>query len=290
MQRHSEEQLFTVGDVNIVTALPWYQDQDEFDKLDTDSNKMKKDYGNDFNAVSLGIKVVVEISMFNHFADNKNRTTQAADGLDDGVSLGPLSSVLKNITDRMRSRKPQATCFQEELYPLARLALKAKEHLQYSVFMQTLIGELKKTGEREDRSTFGPLSSSTYNASESRILSAWTIRTGIEDEINYFGPRKPFAVKAVAFLQNAALLFVFVVALMALWSGFLTAYEWYTIRFHNNGLIKSALKVPYRTICPAEDHDYVEDCILIGGIELPNRHKLTKPKKRIRHMDSTDSV
>lgn len=93
--------------------------------------------------------------------------------------------MLRNITDILRGRKRQVTCVQEELYPLAKRALQAKETMEQQDFMVSLIEHLKVIGDRYDRSAFGPIQSITYDPFSSRLISVWTIRTGIEEEINY---------------------------------------------------------------------------------------------------------
>jgi Xylanase inhibitor N-terminal len=286
--RHSEDQLFAAGDVHVAAALPWYQDQDEYDKGDFDGSA--KDYGEDYNAVKLGMKVVVEISMFNPLADAENKTTLSEDIVDE--SDGTLSTMLRNITDRLRGRNPRVTCVQEELYPLATLALKAKDVLRHDHFMSSLIDELTRAGEQADWSSFGPIGSSSYDASESRISSVWTIRTGIEDEINYFGPQKPLATTALAFLQNMVILSLAFFAVMVLWSCVLTIYDYCNGQSHRQ-IIRS--RQPYCLVSRTEDPNDIENTIIMGNgaVELTSHsptYKLTMPKKRIRRVSSIDST
>jgi hypothetical protein len=292
----SEHELFTAGDVHIVAALPWYQDTDA-DSFDA-QNYSGDFYSEDFNSVRLGIKVVAEISIFNPLSSGSNATTLFAPEFD-GENDSPLSSMFQNFTDRLRGRKPKLTCASTDLYSLAQSALKAKEVLRSHRFMISLIEELKSMGDSVGRVAFGPINSPTYDITKSSILSVWLIRTGIDEEINYFGPQKPITVKVIVFIQNMVFLsFVFFLGLV-LWGGCTSLYEYLSGRPHpikrRNRYIISFLRgqqpyaiVPREEEAPPNPND-VEDSLLRGSRgaqpELTHRrsYKLTVPKKRLRY-------
>jgi len=285
-----DDPLFTIGDVNVVMALPWYSDENDSDQYDR----------------KLGVKVVVEISMFNPLADAANKTVDLDDP-NQSFAEAQLNAMLRNITDIFRGRKRQVTCVQEELYPLAKRALQAKETMEQEDFMVSLIDHLKVTGDRYYRSAFGPIHSSTYDPFSSRLISVWTIRTGIEEEINYFGPAKPFTGKLISFIQNSILLSAVFFIVTALWSCILNLHEYATGRRYQPNLyflpaMPSLLRGSRRYVRvenPDDPYD-LEDSIIMGtsgDLELTasahqeqpssNNYRLTTPKKRIRHTNSS---
>lgn len=185
----TSNELFSVADIHVVVALPWYKDQDEIDSLYDSSQNKERDYSEQFNAVKLGVKVVIEISMYNPLADAANRTNHDED-FHDSVEPGEgFTSVLQNLPDRIRGRKPKVVCRNEELFAVAKRALEVKEILRHDKFMENLVDTIKETTGLQQRIVFGATNLQLPDDYGSRILSVWTIRTGIEamDEINYFG-------------------------------------------------------------------------------------------------------
>ena len=280
VRRRSNEQLFAIGDVNVITALPWYEDEND--------------------SVKFGVKVVVEISMFNSFADADNKPSSYDDA--ETSTEAQLATMLRNFTDRLRGRKPPATCYEEELYPLAKKALQAKETMREDRFVVTLVEELRRTGQRYERSAFGPISTNTYDTSYTRLISVWTIRTGIEEEINYFGPTKPFTAKLFGFLQNSILLSAAFFVLMTLWSCVLSVHEYFTGQRHNISLPMVIIPSIFRgrrhnaplgvRVEDPKDLNDVEPFIMeTSDVELTaqqeRKYKLTTPKKRIPRTGSS---
>ena len=301
-------EIFTVGDVNVVTALPWYQDDNDSDKSDQ----------------KLGLKVVVEIAMFNPLADVTNKTIHF-DETDEAFSETQLNSALRNLTDLLTGRKRPVLCVPEELYPLAKRALQVKKIMEESYFVPSLVDELKVTGDRYDRSAFGPIHSTTYDPTTSRVLSVWTIRTGIEDEINFFGPTKPIAAKLISFLQSSIVLSAVFFIILTVWSCVLALHEYLTGRrrhhYHHHYhyiyyLLPSAMVTSSWLRGSERPHDpddpfELEDSIIMGGGggDFPPRTKvhqessspsnintnfrMTTPKKRPKRtyssLDSSDA-
>lgn len=298
------EQMIKVGDVHVVTAFPWYQDQDEYDAQDF-GGKLKRDYGDEYNGTKLGVKVVIEISMFNPLADTRGKTAPL-DDLSDGTD-DPLTRTLRNMTDRWRGGNRRVVCKHDELYSLAKLALKTTSIIRRENFTLSLMDEVKFAGDQADMLAFGPVNSAAYEASENRILALWTYRTGIGDEeVNFFGPQKPFAMKVVTILQNLVVLCLLFFAVMVLWSCIVTVSESVASRSrHARSLHRNKFAVtpfrgsePYSLVTWIEDPNNpndVEDSIIIGTsgeMELIARnpiYKLTMPKKRVRRVSSIDS-
>ena len=295
------DQVFSPGDVFVAAALPWYQDQDanEFEKKIEASTG---DYGDSFNSVILGVKVVVEISIYNSLADEENRYTESNDLNDE--NNGTLATMLRNITNVVgRGKKPRTVCSTDELFPLAKLALKAKDVLDEEDFIVTLIDEISVTGDQSDRVPFGPITYLTYKAFESRVLSVWTIRTGIQEEINYFGPQKAVSAKLFSFIRNLFLLSSFVLVTMVFWNGVATLYTYCDLRRRQkrNSTQKqytiTPRLLPYSVITHVSSVDSpydIEDNIITGwggDVERPDRkstyksHMVTKRFRRVESLD-----
>jgi hypothetical protein len=288
----SKDELFTAGDVHVVAALPWHQDTDS-ESVDV-RNVSEHLYSEDFNSVRLGIKVVVEVSIFNpSSAGTNSTTTQLDDSEGDGDS--PITVMIQNITDRLRGRKRSAVCASSDLYRLAQSALRAKDVLRHDRFMSSLMEELKSSGEQNAKAAFGQIDGLSPVASKSSVVSVWLIRTGIEDEINYFGPQKPISVRVLVFVQNMVFLSFIFFAVMVVWGCCLSLYEYATGRQHQNKrrnrYIVSFLRgqQPYALVTRDEEcinPNDVEDSLLRGtrsAVQLTHRmpaYKLTVPKKR----------
>ena len=137
----------------------------------------------------------VQISIFNpdtevpEVDDSSNRATKN-DGSND------FSEMVKNFTDAFRSETvPSTLCRDSDLYALAKHArLIAYELPQLPGFMQQLISDMmsfEPEGDDQEPSSFAPLYDNREFAKQSRLESSWTIRTDVDDEINYFGPPEP---------------------------------------------------------------------------------------------------
>lgn len=274
-----DKMLFTPGDVYVSMALPWYQDQDEYD-VESKDETATRDYSDSYNNVILGLKVVVEISIYNPLSDLPK--APIVDSSDESTNSA-FVSMLRNITYLVRGRKPHATCSPEELYPLAKLTLHSKEFIRNEDFMVYLINEIKDAGNQDDTAAFGPITFLTYKALESKILSVWTIRTGIDDKINYFGPQKAFSFRIFSVMRNIFFFSTLFFLLMVTWNIMTTVHSYCCGRVHSKRqmnhkkMIVTPRNIPYSTITRIEDSNNpyeAEDSIIMGlgeDIELPNQ-------------------
>lgn len=296
----TDGEVFSPGDVFVAAALPWYQDQDSNEFEDNKIGSIG-DYGDSYNSVILGVKVVVEISIYNALADFENKPFVSNEFSDEND--GAIVNMLRNITDMMRGKKPHTACSSDELYPLAKLALKAKNVLQSEDFMISLIDEIRITGEQADRVPFGPITYLTYKASENRVLSVWTIRTGIHEEINYFGPQKALSAKLFSFIRNLFVLSSLVLVMMVLWNGVASLYAYFVFRQRQKGNQKqkkftvNPRHLPYSVvtrISGSDDPYDIEDSIIMGlggDIDLPGKKSTFKSNmvtKRFRRLSPID--
>lgn len=179
----SDDILFRVGDVKTLLTRPW--------ALDDDIEIVSSLDNEDLEQEEIGVKVVVQISIFNPDIQlskagiaSKNNTSSS------------LSQLVKNFTETLRNDQGATTvCRDSDLYALAKNArLIAYELPELPGFMQQLISNMMshdvEQGERRP-SAFVPLYSKHDFAQQSRLESSWTIRTDVDDEINYFGPPEP---------------------------------------------------------------------------------------------------
>lgn len=217
-QRLSKTTFFEEGDINILAVLPWNRYEDVSAKdwaMNEDAGKKQELVEDDF-----GMKVVLEISIFNPQAKLVNISL-----FRDDVSEG--GSILRNF----RVNKGKATCDEDDLYVLAKKALQLrKEVLSRNLFMPILIEELKRTeGLMDPDSRMEQLSTTydspferVYSSDEyiiySKVLAVWSIRTEIDDEINYFGPPKPTWFRLLTLVHTLIFALMSFMLLTTAWS------------------------------------------------------------------------
>jgi hypothetical protein len=183
--------------------------------MNEDAGKKQELVEDDF-----GMKVVLEISIFNPQAKLVNISLFRGD-----VSEG--GSILRNF----RVNKGKATCDEDDLYVLAKKALQLrKEVLSRNLFMPILIEELKRTeGLMDPDSRMEQLSTTydspferVYSSDEyiiySKVLAVWSIRTEIDDEINYFGPPKPTWFRLLTLVHTLIFALMSFMLLTTAWS------------------------------------------------------------------------
>lgn len=196
MRDVSSENHFGVGDVNILLVLPWNREDDSPDSgIEEITEK---------NAT--GMKVVLEISVFNPLARVNDLSTAAVGGdLVNTKPETPMTSVLRNFTDRLTGRQIKTTCNQDDLYALAKKALRLRKDVLHNPKMiRAIIDELKKLhsgGVDMKDSPFSPIFRGETTG-KNHLLLAWTIRTEVDDEINYFGPKKPLWHRILSLFQK----------------------------------------------------------------------------------------
>jgi hypothetical protein len=173
--------------------------------------------------------------------------------------------------------------------------------------MESLIRNVKKVLKDDVRSSapFGPILGIGYNATQSRLLSVWTIRTGLEDEINYFGPPRPYLNSVLVLIQNLAIICTVFFAVIIFWNYLAIAYEQstghnYIFDWEQTWMPKLSRKPRRNSFSKPDVHpfdddpDAVEGSILLGTIEMPtrqnrSRYKMTTAKKRIVRKESNNS-
>jgi hypothetical protein len=177
----SDQSLFGAGDIKVLLVRPWVagDDVESFPSLDEENQE-------------LGVKVVVQISVFNPFV-----TAPA------GEATVPKQSELQmNKTENRNDAAPTAVCKDSDLFSLAKTTrLIAYSIPEFPDFISILLKSIETLhGTEPDptgQSAFSRLIEDPYLAQQSRLLSSWTIRTDVDDEINYFGPPEPLFFQAL---------------------------------------------------------------------------------------------
>jgi hypothetical protein len=213
---------FGEGDVNVLAALPWYKDESPQTWRNTGVASPEVD---DPNAPSHGIKVVLEIPVFNEHARLFNDTSATPASGDE--EEGTLTSIMRNISSRFASGEPKSSCNPNDLFLLAQKALTLKkEVLNHPQLLSTLVSILDRpknySGSGLSRQVFGDVD---LASSESRLLAVWSIRTEIDEEINYYGPPKPWWFRILTLAHTTAFMFIAFMLISTVWSVTLACCE-----------------------------------------------------------------
>ena len=171
--RHVKNELFGVGDIDVLMVGPWSNDEglEEATFLHNRDNE-----GGNIGAQprfdSMGVKVVLEISIFNSFA--KTPTEKS-------TLFGPQP--LEGLADRLGSvnRGPTvSTCSETDFYPLSQRSLDIHMELGRPTFVRSVIENLQAAEDRDgssSRSPFLPLFRVPQLVSQSQLVTSWTIQT-----------------------------------------------------------------------------------------------------------------
>jgi Eukaryotic aspartyl protease len=285
----NESRTFSEGDVHVVSAIDWYLEdyEDEYDNtiINTDDSNEQNEWG---------VKVVVEISINNPNAAVSRRTTINQKNQIDVID--PLTKIVQNITDRVRGtikQQQQHSCQHDELYVLAKHALVTKRAFREESFMTSLIRKIQNQtkGEVKASAPFGPISALGYNISQSRLLSAWTIRTGLEEDVNYFGPPKPLSSSILVIVQNITVLCTIFLAALLVWNYSTTVYDYvfggkYSIDWDPTSFFPRGFRRHRRrSVNDRSEDDASDDPTLLDSKETSKRrhksfYESSTPKKR----------
>lgn len=247
--------LFDEGDIDILTALPWYDD-------DIDMERKANQKGGE----RAGFRIVAEIAVFNealHEPSGIESSTRSFHEKDEG-----------SVDD---------ICNPDALYSSAKRALRIKKVFRDEDFMIQFVEEMKRLIEPNMDSVFKSLFGNSFRPYDDSIVLAWTISTTIDDEINYFGPQSPYVATLYFILRISTIISTTILIILTLWSATVTCYQY----FHSHGwMIRSFMQ--YRTVNTSEDPCLAEEQAM-RGLATRNtstfgfrRHKLTTPKKRVR--------
>ena len=261
--------MFEAGDVNVLSALPLYED---------DADIAKKADGH--QADILGFRVVAEIAVFNKASPFRDQS---------GRPRGPIHGAAQPTT----ASTTGDGCGTDELYVLAKQALVIKKDVFLNGrFMATIVDEMKSSTRLREDPAFRDVLSKDFNI-EHNIVSAWTVRTEIDDDINYFGPQKPFMAKLYAILSGATIISTFFLIFLTLWSLLWACDDYWQGQYTCQRPFFGQSGPSYRavdTTTDSDDVDTIEEQAMRGreaGAErTKSTYKLTTPKKRIRTSSS----
>lgn len=292
--------IFEEGDVNVLAVLPWYLDEDS----QISGRKSSVDQNEDLESESSdGLKIVMEISIFNYQAKPKNKTAERQE-TSRGIqrTSNKLSEMLKNITVSFDPRKEKTVCNMDDLHLLAKKALVLKKEIfGHETFVPNIIHELKKAEAdmgATDPSPFQRVYANEFFAAESRVLLSWSIRTEIDDEINYFGPPKPWWFRVLSAINTLVFAVMAVMLLTTVWSLILSCYDACLGPEDKNQNSFLRRRSRYSSVALNDidtDASTIEDAVMgKGDVELTmqspgKRYKATTPKKRRSTLGATSS-
>mmetsp|Transcript_5572 Transcript_5572/g.9206 ORF Transcript_5572/g.9206 Transcript_5572/m.9206 type:complete len:898 (-) Transcript_5572:47-2740(-) len=164
---------FSVGDVNILTAKPLQGETETGDLTDD----------------VVGLKVVLQISFYNTKAKlvsalEEQLNTEGGQLKTQENGQRRLPKKPADIQQLFRRSKPKSTCVESDLFPLASNALAVHGAMKKDDYMRTLVGEMKKEegGDQNfEKSPFSALYNQNELVTQSRVLSAWTVRTEVDE-------------------------------------------------------------------------------------------------------------
>jgi hypothetical protein len=201
---------FDIGDIKSMLVSRW------FDGPDPRSS----------SASEIGVKVVIQISLFNPNA--KVMKDLAVPLYGNQTDITEAQSIASGTTMFGRPNLARTTCTENDLYPLAKSAHAVHNILEEAGFMQVLVGEMKKA-EGGDMNFADSAFRDMYNKQElvagSMVLASWTVRTEVDESYKLSMGIVPRRIRQYAFNWN------FMVAFCCM-SIFLVAW---TYEFFSNG-------------------------------------------------------
>ena len=244
--------LFEEGDINILTALPWYDD-------DNDMERKEKQQDTEVT----GFRIVAEIAVFN-------------EGSHDLSSFG-------DATQLQEQSSMNSNCDPDTLYSTAKLALQIKQTLRDEDFMAQFVEKMKQMLVPDIDTMFNALLRDEFNPYDDSLVLAWTISTTIDDQINIFGPQSPYMATLYVVLRILTIISTMILVVLTLWSATVTCCQYVQIY---RALARPSIQ--YEPVAMSEDPYLVEEQAM-RGIAAKNTstpgirsHKLTNPKKRAR--------
>lgn len=187
------------GDVSVRMARSWFLDEDNPDAASTSRTE-----DSPHQTTPHGVKAVVDVAIAN------NRTTGNISALEDDSDFEEHWKILGNLSQHIVGQLREVRCYDDDLFVLAKRALLIKNIAMKEEFISSLIQQLTQGNVNYDFSAVPFLN-------ESSVVAAWSFRNGVDDKVNFFGPRKPWwfgIFRAVHFIT------VLVTSSLVLWSLF----------------------------------------------------------------------
>ena len=193
------------GDVTVRMARSWFLDEDSPDALTSTPTTGDDEHAQESTTTATttrsrpnGVKLIVDISVSN------NRTLTNTSTLEDDSDFEEPLKMLGNLSKHIVGELREVKCYEEDLFVLARRALAIKTTvLSQEKFLQRFLQLLQDQSDKDSKEMF----SSSRFLNESKVVSAWSFRNGVDNNVNFLGPRKPWYV--VHTQRNALGIFLF---------------------------------------------------------------------------------
>lgn len=206
--------LFDEGDVNVLAVLPWYADDTGQSSSTSRGTSQEPD--------TQGIKIVLEIAIFNARAKG-NSTWLTMHEKERDPAEGTLANIMRNITARFGTGDRKSICLNDDLFRLAKQALTLKKDvLKHEELVPKIVARLSQLDShshlQQYSSPFQGLFEEALYVTDSRLLSVWSIRTEIDEDINFYGPPRPWWFRVLALAHTVAFAFIAFMLLSTVWS------------------------------------------------------------------------
>ena len=224
----SDRVFFGVGDIKVVLTRSWVAGEDSEYYTSSDNEEEHEE--------EMGIKIVVQISIHNPDAQISSKTSASSSSAPRSRA-GSISEMVKNITGSLRNgQAPPTACKDSDLFALAKDArIVAYGIPELPTFMAQLIFDIHAYAtERgvQQKFAFSPIFNDDEYAVQSRLLSSWTIRTDVDDEINYFGPPEPLFFTILRYVHRFALLTFCISLFVFVWGLAIQAMDFFAAAYN----------------------------------------------------------
>ena len=169
------DELIGPGDVKVLSALPWFENDDPTRK-------------------ALGLKMILEISVYNENAklprgftfdpitEEKAEVFEVNATAHTPNSMDAAFNIIDNVKHVWKDwTRPLATCEESDIQPLGKNALDVHVELERPKFMTELLSLLRQLNEvSKYASPFAPIFRDMAFAEDSKVLTSWTIKTEID--------------------------------------------------------------------------------------------------------------
>ena len=174
------------GDVNVQMARSWFPDEDDPDATTSRNTDLSL-----HQTKPHGVKAIVDVAVAN------NRTSGNISSLEDDSDFEDNWKILGNLSQHIVGQLREVRCYDDDLFVLAKRALAIKRAV--SEEKSFILGLVQLLRERNDNLSSNIFASAPL-LNESIVVTAWSFRNGVDDKVNYLGPRKPWYARDTMFL------------------------------------------------------------------------------------------
>jgi len=189
--------------------------------------------------------------------------------MDRRASQGEPDIIGFRIAAEISVWQDEKSCSPESMLRAANAALHMRKDILHQSFPYKFVSAISDSVDSgEDTTAFRVWMERDVNPEGDVLVIVWTIRTDVDDNINYFGPQRPFMATLYAIVHNATMLSTGILGLMLLWSAWVTWRDYFQARFS-----RIFRRFAYKPV-QSEDDSEVEDRVLRGSMHIGRIMKL----------------